>query len=585
MAAERVERRLTAVLAADVAGYSRLTGADEEGTLSRLKAHRENLIDRKISEHRGRVVKTTGDGLLLEFPSVVDAVRCAVQVQQGMERRNAEIPAEKQIRFRVGINVGDIIIDSDDIYGDGVNIAARLEGLAEPGGICISDDAYRQVRDKLDYRFEDLGEQQLKNIVRPMRVYGVSAFKEPEEEKQALALPDKPSIAVLPFQNMSRDAEQDYFADGIVEEIITALSRLPQLFVIARNSSFTYKGRAVDVKQVGRELGVRYVLEGSVRKAGNRLRITGQLIDASTGNHLWADRYDGVLEDIFDLQDKITMSVIGAIERKLRRAEIERARSKRPESLDAYDCVMRAMPAVWSADAEARKDALVLLERAMAIDPRYALAKALAAWCHAQNMVYHGTPKSSQERSETIRLAEEAARLDSEDTMVLTVLGAAYSIARQLSQASPLIEKALLLNPNSAWTWQRSGWLNLYLGQYDPAIEHFGRCIRISPLDALNFNAFFGIGASHFGASRYEEAVAWFRKAISARPSAVFIYRALASALAHLDQLEEARRAVDTFRSGYPDVTISMIVETLPFNAPDFVNRYREGMRKAGLPE
>jgi adenylate cyclase len=390
---------------------------------------------------------------------------------------------------------------------------------------------------------------------------------------------------VLPFQNMSGDAEQEYFADGVVEEIITALSRFHQLFVIARNSSFTYKGRAVDVKQVGRELGVRYVLEGSVRKAGNRLRITGQLIDAGTGNHLWADRFDGALDDIFDLQDKITMNVIGAIEPKLRQAEIERARNKRPENLGAYDCVMRAMPAFWSADAEARKDALRLLERAIAIDPRYALAKALAAWCHAQNVAYHGTPASLEERSEAIRLAEEAARLDSEDPMVLTALGAAYSIARRTAQALPLLEKALLLNPNSAWTWQRSGWLKLYLGQYDPAIEHFDRSIRISPLDVLNFNAFFGIGCSHFGESRYEEAVVWLRKAISARPSAVFIYRVLASALAHLDRLDEAQQAVDTFRSSYPDVTISKIVEALPMNPPDYVNRFCEGIRKAGLPE
>jgi adenylate cyclase len=583
--AERVERRLAAVVAADVAGYSRLMGADEVGTLRAIKTLRKELVDPAIARHRGRVVKTTGDGILIEFSSVVDAVRCAVQMQQGLGKRNAEIPAEKQIRFRVGINVGDIIIDGDDIHGDGVNIAARLEGLAEPGGICVSDDAYRQVRDKLDYRFEDLGEQKLKNIERPTRVYRVGALKEPAKEKHALALPDKPSIAVLPFQNMSGDAEQEYFADGIVEEIITALSRFHQLFVIARNSSFTYKGRAVDVKQVGRELGVRYVLEGSVRKAGNRLRITGQLIDASTGNHLWADRYEGVLEDIFDLQDKITMSVIGAIEPRLRQAEIERARSKRPENLDAYDCVMRAIPAVWSADADARRDALMLLERAMTIEPRYALAKALAAWCRAQNVAYHGTPASLQERSEVLRLAEEAARLDSEDPMVLTVLGAAYSIARQLSKAAPLIEKALLLNPNSAWTWQRSGWLNLYLGEYDLAIEHFSRCIRISPLDALNFNAFFGIGCSHFGPARYEEAVAWFRKAISARPSAAFIYRALATALAHLDRLEEARQAVDRFRSSYPDITISKIVDALPFNSADFLNRYCEGMRKAGLPE
>jgi len=583
-----VERRLAAVLAADVVGYSRLMGNDEIGTLATLKALRRDLIDPTISEHRGRIVKTTGDGLLAEFSSAVDAVSCAMQVQMEMAANVSE--NAQQIFLRIGINVGDIIVDGDDIFGDGVNVASRVESECEPGSIYISSNAFEQVRGKMSFAFEDLGEKSLKNINRPVRLYAVkpptlSVAKSFIDPGKPLPLPDKPSIAVLPFQNMSSDAEQEYFADGVVEELITALSRFRQLFVIARNSSFTYKGRAVDVKQVGRDLGVKYVLEGSVRKAGNRLRITGQLIDATTGNHLWADRFDGALEDIFDLQDKITLNVIGAIEPRLREAEIERARNKRPENLDAYDCVMRAMPAFWSADAEARKDALQFLERAIAIDPRYALAKALAAWCHAQNIAYHGTPEFLQERSEAIRLAEEAVRLDSEDPMVLTALGAAYSIARRAAQASPLIEKALILNPNSAWTWQRSGWLKLYLGQFDTAIEHFDQSIRISPLDVLNFNAFFGIGCSHFGGFRYEEAVAWLDKSLAARPSAVFVYRVLASALAHLDRLDEARQAVNTFRGAFPEVTISRIVETLPMNSQEYVNRFCEGIRKAGLPE
>ena len=331
MEREQVNRRMAAILAADVAGYSRLMGADEEGTLARLKAHRRELVDPKIAEHHGRIVKTTGDGMLVEFSSVVEAVRCAVDIQRAMVKRNAGVLADHRIEFRVGINLGDIIIDGDDIYGDGVNVAARLEGLAEPNGICVSRVVRDQVRDRLDLAFEDMGEKQVKNIARAVRVFRVAApaIGQPTPSaKPSLALPDKPSIAVLPFQNMSGDPEQEYFADGIVEEIITALSRVRWLFVIARNSSFTYKGRAVDVKQVGRELGVRYVLEGSVRKAANRVRITGQLIDAATGSHLWADRFDGALDDIFELQDQVTASVVGAIAPKLEQAEIERARRK-----------------------------------------------------------------------------------------------------------------------------------------------------------------------------------------------------------------------------------------------------------------
>src|SRR6266567_1792999 len=324
-------RKLAAILAADVAGYSRLTGLDEEGTLKRLRKLRRELINPAVSLHRGRIVKTTGDGILIEFPSVVDAVRCALDVQRGMASRNEEIPADRRIEFRVGINVGDVVVEGEDLLGDGVNVAARLEGISESGGICISDAAYQQVRDRLDLDFEDAGEQQLKNITRPVRAYHVRLDRSPAQAKPALPLPDKPSIAVLPFQNMSGDAEQEYFADGVVEEITTALSRFRNLFVIARNSTFTYKGRALDVKQVGRELGVRYILEGSVRKAGNHVRITGQLVDALTGAHLWADRFDGTLENIFELQDKVTESVVGAVKPRLEQAEIERAKRKPTE--------------------------------------------------------------------------------------------------------------------------------------------------------------------------------------------------------------------------------------------------------------
>src|SRR5262245_25748279 len=340
---DRIGRRLAAILAADVAGYSRLTGVDAAGTHVQLQAHLRALADPKVAGHRGRVVKNTGDGMLSEFSSGVDAVRCALDVQRGMAERNAGVPDEKRIEFRIGINVGDIIIDRGDIFGDGVNLAARLEGVAEPGGICVAGRVLEDVQGKLDIAFEDAGEQQLKNIARPVRVYRVQiGGAAPASLRPALVLPDKPSIAVLPFQNFSGDPEQEYFADGIVEDITIELSRFPWLFVIARNSSFTYKGRTVDVRQVARELGVRYVLEGSVRKLGNRLRIAGQLIDASTGAHLWADRLDGALEDIFALQDQVAASVVSIIAPKLERTEIERAKRKPTESLDAYDYYLRA---------------------------------------------------------------------------------------------------------------------------------------------------------------------------------------------------------------------------------------------------
>jgi adenylate cyclase len=391
LSSKHVERRLAAILAADVVGSCRLIGIDEEGTLAQLKALRKTLFDPKVTDHRGRIVKNTGDGALVEFASVVDAVRCADEIQRSVAEQNTDVPQDKRIEFRIGIHVGDIIIADDDIFGDGVNIAVRLEGIAEPGGICISDDAHRQVRGKVESTLEDMGSQSLKNIAEPMRAWRVRigpssspTTKPPTETALPLALPDKPSIAVLPFQNMSGDPEQDYFADGMVEEIITALSHFRQLFVIARNSSFTYKGRAVDVKQVGRELGVRYVLEGSVRKAANRVRITGQLVDTTTGAHLWADRFDGGLGDIFDLQDQVTESVVGAIAPVLEKAEIERARRKPTESLDAYALYLRGLASYYQfGNRQANDEALRLFNSAIELDPDFAAAYGRAAACYA----------------------------------------------------------------------------------------------------------------------------------------------------------------------------------------------------------
>jgi len=387
MAEDRVDRRLAAIFAGDIAGYSRLMGVDEEGTLRQLKAHRKELVDPKITEHRGRIVKTTGDGMLVEFVSVVDAVRCAVDIQRGMAERNAEVPVEKRIEFRIGINIGDIIIDGDDIFGDGVNVAARLQALADPGGIMVSGIVHDQVRDKLSFGFEDLGEQAVKNIARPVGVHRVqiSELHAPTAVKLGtpanMPISSRPSIAVLPFANMSGDPEQEYFADGIVEEIITALSHMRWLSVIARNSSFTYKGKSVDVKQVGRDLGVRYVLEGSVRKGGNRLRIAGQLIDTATGAHLWADRFDGATEDIFDLQDQITAKVLSAIAPKLEQAEIERAKRKPTENLDAYDYFLRGMAGIHQWTKESYDEALRLFYRSIELDPGFASAYGMASWC------------------------------------------------------------------------------------------------------------------------------------------------------------------------------------------------------------
>ena len=444
-------RRLAAILAADVAGYSRLIGADEGGTLQALKAIRAELIDPTIVAHNGRLVKTTGDGLLVEFSSVVDALHCATEVQAGMAERNAAVPTEKRIEFRIGINVGDIVVENGDIFGDGVNVAARLEGLAEAGGICVSARVQEDAAGKLDLAFEDLGDQALKNIARPVRAFKVAtgAVSATAVETPVLPLPDKPSIAVLPFANMSGDPEQEYFADGMVEEIITALSRIRWLFVIARNSSFTYKGQAIDVKQVGRELGVRYVLEGSVRKAGNRVRITAQLIDAQSGTNLWADRFDGSLEDVFDLQDRVAISVAGVIEPALQAAEMRRSAARPTTDLSTYDFYLRALATYFPITRERIFEALVLLEQAIAIDRHYGPALSLAAICHLQLTTNGWVEEAETVRRKAIDLARQALQAGENDPGIL--VNAAFVLARfdeDIDAATGLVDRALALNPS-----------------------------------------------------------------------------------------------------------------------------------------
>jgi len=585
---ERVERKLAAILAADVAGYSRLMGADEEGTLARLKAHRKELIDPKIAEHRGRVVKTTGDGILIEFSSVVDAVRCAVEVQQRMVKRNSDIPDEKQIKFRVGINVGDIIIDGEDIHGDGVNVAARLEGLAAPGGVCISETAHQQVRDKLDYRFEDMGEQQLKNIARPVRVWHVSPINAPATEKPTLALPDKPSIAVLPFQNMSGDPEQEYFADGIVEEIITALSRFRQLFVIARNSTFAYKGKSPDIRQVGRELGVRYVLEGSVRKAANRIRITGQLIDATSGAHLWADRIDGGLEDVFDLQDQVTASVVGAIAPTLEKAEIERAKRKPTDSLDAYDCFIRGMASYHQlTNLEANTEALRLFNRATELDHEFASAYAMAAMCLLMRKISGWGGVTAPDEAQTIRTARRAVEFGKDNALALSNAGIALAhVGRDLNAGVILVERAIVANPNLVVAWHWGGWIKIWLGEPETAIERFERAMRLSPIDPSVPRMHNGMAHAHFFAGRYHDAVSSSARALQDLPDFHDAMRMAAASNALAGNLEQAQVVIARLLQLDPDLRISGL-RTLqgPYRRPEDHAKYEEALRKAGLPE
>lgn len=578
---ERTQRRLAAILAADVVGYSRLIEVDECGTLAALKERRKGILEPLLAEHQGRIVKVMGDGVLAEFASAVNAVTCAVILQKKMTAANAGLQTDRHITLRIGINLGDVVVERGDLFGDGVIIAARLEAMAEPGGILISGTVYDHVKSKLRVDFNDLGSQAVKNAREPVRIYGVIGALRTTESHLT---PPKLSIVVLPFTTMSGDAEQSYIADGVVEEVTSALSRVRPLFVIARNSAFAYKNSSVDVKQVSRELGVRYVLQGSVRKAGDRIRINAQLTDAIEGNNLWADRYEGAVDNLFDLEDGIAESIVGILEPTILAAEIQRAKRKRPGNLDAYDMFLRALPSAWSCTRTGNREALQLLDKAMALDPDYAPAYALASWCYGQQLVYHWAKAIEEPKHAALNLARRAAELDQDDPMVLTMLGAAESVADNLESAYMHLERALVIDPNSAWAWNRSGWVKNYLGMQDAAIKDFERAIRLSPFDPMHFNCLFGVGVAHMIAGRFEKAVHWMEKALLEKPSAVWIRRSLAPCYALAGQHSQAREAVALLLRDYPELTIAKVDAVVPGKSN--LHRYHtEGLRMAGLPD
>jgi TolB-like protein/class 3 adenylate cyclase/Flp pilus assembly protein TadD len=596
LTAERVERRLAAVLAADVAGYSRLMGGDEEGTLARLKAVRKALVDPTIAAHRGRIVKTTGDGMLVEFASAVDAVRGAVEVQRGMTEQNASVPQEQRIEFRIGIHVGDIIIDDNDIFGDGVNVAARVENVCEPGGVCVSGNAFEQIRGKINFTFDDLGEKKLKNIERPVRLYAVrdvpsiaprtTTTISPSDNSRPLPLPDKPSIAVLPFQNMSGDPEQEYFADGMVEEIITALSRFKYLFVIARNSSFTYKGRAVDIKQVGLELGVRYVLEGSVRKAGGRVRITGQLIEADTGMHLWADKFEGSLDDVFELQDQITSSVVGIVVPKIQLSEFGRATRKPTHNLEAYDWCLRAEAefAKWTREGSGKT--IRMCQKALELDPDYAVAMAMIAGTQVARWQQQWMVDQNKEIADALRYARSALEIDKNDAEVLArcALTIGY-FAADLETANSLADRAISLNENQHYGWFTSGWIKLWLGDHQQANAHFSRAMKLNPFDELNFIVKNGMALAYLLSGDYTEAQTCIQKALVDNPKYIPALRVSASIEAALGHFERGRLIVGQILEFDPSHRISTAMVVRLSRKSEDRAKLAEYLRLVGMPE
>jgi adenylate cyclase len=587
MAEARVERRLTAIFASDVVGYSRLMGADEEGTLARLNIHRREFLDPTIAEHRGRIVKRTGDGVLIEFVSAVDAARCAVAIQRGMSERNAPVPPEIRVELRIGVHLGDIIIDEGDIFGDGVNIAARLESIAQPGGICISDDAYRQVRGKLDVNFQDSGEQELKNIARPVRVYQLRPDAPASAGKayaSGLALPDKPSIAVLAFENMSGDTEQEFFADGIAEDIITALSKAHWLFVIARNSSFTYKGKSVDVRQLGRELGVRYVLEGSVRKAGNRVRITAQLIDATGGHHVWADRYDRALDDIFAVQDEITHSIIGAIAPGIVAAEIQRTHGKDTTELGQWERVMRAHWHVRRLTREDCLEAIRLIDEVLQHDPKNAMALADLAFNWHMGGLFGWTKEPFPETMERMGdAARRAVAADDQDATAHTSLAVHELFSNRHDDAIRRLHRAIALDPNSSFARGYLGVAYSFGGESDRSLAALEDAIRLSPRDFLMVVWHTCNAWSHLHSERFAEAVNCAKQAIECNPAFPDSHGTLAASAAHLGNVAEARAGLDGFVRLLPGLTLGDPRLIRPFRRPADRERFLTGLRKAGL--
>jgi len=572
------QRRLAAIMVVDVVGYSKLVRSNEAGTLAQLRALQIEVIEPAITKHAGRLFKAVGDGFLVEFASAVQAVEAARAIQQ--------VNAEGKLSLRIGIHVGDVVVQGDDLMGDGINIAARIEAVADAGGIVLSRQAYDQVRDRLDTAFLDKGEVELKNIARPVHVFTVAATgSATSAATPALALPDKPSIAVLPFQNMSGDPEQEYFVDGLVEDIITALSRVPPFFVIARNSAFTYKGRAVDVRQVGRGLGVRYVVEGSVRKAGNRLRITGQLVDASTGNHLWADRYDGLLEDVFDLQDKITANVAGAIEPKVQQAEIRRAQAKSTDRLSAYDLFLRALPCMYEAKEESISEALRLLDQANTADPNFSSAYGLKAICHVSRKA-QGWGSVEMAEMQGLQAAKLAIETGRDDPIALARGGLALAyLGGDHHEGLAHVERAMTLNPNCALATRFGGYISLYLGEHERSLAFFEQARRFSPVDPSMAEIYTGMGFPYLFTGQYEQAIDRADKALRERPNWMPAWWLKVAALASAyGPREELRRLVQQLQTLNPDVSRRSIMRRFPAVAAVRAS-FEQALQKTGLPD
>jgi len=586
-------RKLAAILAADVVGFSRLTGADEDRTLARLRALRSDLIDPTIAVHNGRVVKRTGDGAIVEFRSVVDAVRCATEIQNSMIERNAGLPPERRIEFRIGIHLGDVVEESDgDLMGDGVNIASRLEGIAKPGGICLSEDAFRQVKARLDLAVSDLGATQLKNISDPIRVYalevGLAAQAEPTKNDSAelekpsarLALPDKPAIAVLPFVNMSGDSEQEFFADGITEDILTELSRFRELFVISRNSAFVYKGKPINAQKVAKELGVQYVVEGSVRKAGNRVRITVQLIDAETDRHLWAERYDRELADIFAIQDELTSSIVSILPGRVAAAAQDRVQRKPPENLAAYECVLTGKRLHHRSARPDNEEALRILERAIALDPGYAHAHAWKACVLGQSFVYGWCADVEATVRTVIEEATLALSLDENDSDVHRILAAVnLSLHRDHDKALYHQERALALNPNDDLIVVQQGEVLTWIGQAEQGIEWIKKAMRLNPYHPERF--WNHLGRAYFVARRYGEAVKAFQRITRADYSHLAF---LAACYTQLGDAAAAKAAAQDVLQRAPDFSIKRFIAMQHYKQESDRDHHRAALLKAQLP-
>ena len=582
-----MDRRLAAILAADVVGYSRLIRADEEGTILALRSLREELIDPKIQEHGGRIVKLMGDGVLVEFASIVDAVKCSADIQREMAALNSDTPETQQIVIRMGINLGDVVVDGDDIQGDGVNVAARLETLSEPGGMCISDAAHEQVRDRLGLMFEDLGEQNVKNIDRPVRVWRWSA----NSGMQHLASPGigqragKPAIAVLPFDNMSGDPDQEYFSDGIAEDVITELSRFHALSVIARNSSFQYKSKSPNLRIVGEELNVDYVIEGSVRKAGGRVRVTAQLIETCSGSHLWADRFDRDLKDIFAVQDEITTRIVGAVAPGVVAAEIQRAKRKDIASLDAWDRIMRAHWHLARFNMQDNAEARRLLAEAAQIEPESSLAFGDLAMVHAWDGVYGWGISRDQSLAAAVEAARRAIEIDEGNSWGHIALGLADLFARRFAEARDRLRRAIEISPNDPNAHGYLGFTLALEGEAEAAKAEIEMAIGLSPQDPFLAVWFLSLSLASFAEMDYDKAVRWAKKSIDEKPRFAGAHRALTASLSMAGREDEARSALGGLLEQMPGLTVRATQQQVPYKRPSDLNRYCQGLSLAGLPE